>query len=148
MAGMEASIEIGRPIEAVFGYFLDLETNIVETDPKVRSVLKTTNGPVGPGTTYVIRQPVLGRVRDQQMRLLAVDANRRIDMEARFGPVAPRISLHFEPTDKGTHVTFSGESRPIGPFKLVSPLMDRIGERNWVRRLNLIKVALESGTLG
>ena len=68
-------------------------------------------------------------------------------MEARFGPVAPRISLQFEPTDSGTRVTFSGESRPIGPFKLVSPLMDRIGERNWDRRLSLIKVALESGAV-
>jgi hypothetical protein len=148
MPGMEASIEIGRPIEAVFGYFLDLETNIIETDPKVRSVLKTSDGPAGPGTTYVIRQPVLGRVREQQMRLLAVDANRRIDMEARFGPVAPQISLQFEPTDSGTRVTLSGESRPIGPFKLVSPLIDRIGERNWVRRLNLIKMTLETGSLG
>ena len=26
MAAMESSIEISRPIEAVFGYFLDLET--------------------------------------------------------------------------------------------------------------------------
>ena len=69
-------------------------------------------------------------------------------MEARFGPVAPRISLQFEPTETGTRVTFTGESHPVGPFKLVSPLMDRIGERNWVRRLNLIKMALESGTLG
>ena len=30
-----------------------------------------------------------------EMRVLGADANRRInDMEARFGPVAPRMSLH------------------------------------------------------
>jgi hypothetical protein len=76
-----------------------------------------------------------------------LDANKRIDMEARFGPVAPKFSLYFEPTGGSTRVTFRGTSRPIGPFKLVSPLMDRIGERNWVRRLHLIKAVLEGEPL-
>ena len=68
-------------------------------------------------------------------------------MEARFGPVAPKFSLYFEPTGSSTRVTFRGTSRPIGPFKLASPLMDWIGERNWVRRLHLVKAALEGEPL-
>jgi hypothetical protein len=60
-------------------------------------------------------------------------------METRFSPLAPKFSLYFEPTGRSTRVTFRGSSRPIGPFKLVSPLMDRIGERNWIRRLHLIR---------
>jgi hypothetical protein len=143
MAGMETSIEIDRPVERVFGFFLDLERTVVATDPEVQSVVKTSPGPVGSGTTYLLRQPVMGRVREQWMGITAVDLNCRIDMEARFGPVAPRFSLLFEPTATGTRVTYRGESRPVGPFKLVSPLMDRIGQRNWVRRLRLIKAALE-----
>ncbi|SRR6266508_4647051 len=143
MAGMETSIQIDRPVETVFGFFLDLERTIVATDPKVQSVVKTTDGPPGPGTTYLLRQPVMGRIRDQRMAITAVDPNRRIDMEARFGPVAPMFSLFFEPTGSGTRVMYRGESRPIGAFKLVSPLMDRIGQRNWDRRLRLIKAALE-----
>ena len=67
-------------------------------------------------------------------------------MEARFGPVAPKLSLYFEPTGSSSRVTFRGTSRPIGPFKL-SPLMDWIGERNWVRRLHLVKAALEGEPL-
>lgn len=146
VSGMEASVEIERPVDDVFGFFLDLERQIPATDPKVRSVVKTTEGPVGPGTTYVIRQPIMGRVREQPTRITAVDPNRRIDMEARFGPVAPRIRLLFEGTTTGTRVTFSGDSRPVGPFRLITPLMDRIGERNWVRRLGLIKESLERKT--
>jgi hypothetical protein len=65
-------------------------------------------------------------------------------MEAAFGPVRPRFSLIFEPTAGGTRVTFRGDSRPIGPLKLVPFLMDRIGQRNWDRRLRLMKAELEA----
>jgi hypothetical protein len=141
---MQSVIGISRPVESVFGFFLDLEQNIVRTDPKVESVVKTTEGPTGAGTTFRIRQPVMGKVREQTMRVTAIDPNRRIDMEAAFGPVRPRFSLIFERVASGTRVTYRGDSRPIGPFKLVAFLMDRIGQRNWDRRLSLVKAVLEA----
>jgi uncharacterized membrane protein len=144
MAGMHAEIEINRPVDAVYGFFLDLERNIVATDPSVESVARVTDGPVGPGTTYRLRQPVFGKIREQTMRVTAIDPNRRIDMEAEFGPVRPRFSLAFEPTPSGTRVTYRGDSRPVGPFKLVPFLMNRIGQRNWNRRLGLMKAVLEA----
>jgi hypothetical protein len=144
MAGMHSTIEIKRPVEAVYGFFLDLERSIARTDPKVESVVKTSDGPIGPGTTFRIRQPVLGRPRNQVLRVLSLDPDRRIDMEAAFGPVRPRFSLTFEPTTEGTRVSFRGDSRPVGPFKLVPFLMDRIGQRNWDRRLRLMKADLEA----
>ena len=140
---MQSVIEINRPVEPVFGFFLDLEQSVARTDPKVESIVKVTEGPLRAGTTYLIRQPVMGKVREQTMRVTGVDPNRRIDMEAAFGPVRPRFSLGFEPTAHGTRVTFRGDSRPVGPFRLVPFLMDRIGQRNWDRRLGLMKMALE-----
>jgi len=144
MARMESVIEIRRPVEAVYGFFLDLERSIVRTDPTVESVVKTTEGPLGAGTTFRLRQPMMGKVRESTMRVRAVDPNRRIDFEAWLGPVEPLFSLTFEPTASGTRVTFRGDSRPVGPFKLVSFLMDRKGQQNWDRRLGLMKAALES----
>jgi uncharacterized protein YndB with AHSA1/START domain len=120
---MQSMIEINRPIEAVFGFFLDLEQSVVHTDPKVVSVVKVTDGPPQAGTTFLMRQPVMGTVREQTMRVTDLEPNRRIDMEAAFGPVRPRFSLTFEPTAKGTRVTFRGDSRPVGPFKLVPFVM-------------------------
>jgi uncharacterized protein YndB with AHSA1/START domain len=143
MSGMQAATEIERPVEDVYAFFLDLDQSIVPTDSVVRSVVKTTEGPVGPGTTFRIRQRVLGRVRDQMLRIVAIEPNRRIDMEARFGPVRPLFSLTFEPTATGTRVTFRGDSRPVGPLSLFPSLADRIGERNWRRRLRLTKLRLE-----
>jgi hypothetical protein len=86
----------------------------------------------------------MGRVREQTVQVTAAEPNRRIDMDAAFGPVRPRIGLVFEPVAGGTRVTFHGNSRPVGLFKLVPFLMDRIGQRNWDRRLRLIKAALEA----
>jgi len=141
---MQSVIEIRRPVEAVYAFWLDLERSIIRTDPTIESVVKTTEGPVGAGTTFRLRQPVMGKVREQMMRVTAVDPNRRIDMEAAFGPVRPRFSLAFEPTADGTLLTFRGDSRPVGPLKLVPFLADRIGQRNWDRRLSLIKAVLEA----
>ena len=141
---MKSSIEIKRTVEEVYAFFLDLERSIVATDPTVESVVKTTEGPLGAGTAFRIRQPVMGKVREQTMQVTAVEPNRMIDMEAAFGPVRPRFTLTFEPTDAGTRVTFRGDSRPIGPFRLIPFYMDRIGQRNWDRRLGLMKAALEA----
>ena len=86
---------------------------------------------------------VMGRVRDQEMWITAVDPNQRIDMEASFGLVRPRFTLTFEPSATGTRVTYRGDSRPVGLLRLITPLMDRVGQRNWKRRLSLIKSTLE-----
>jgi uncharacterized protein YndB with AHSA1/START domain len=141
---MHSVIEITRPVEVVYGFFLDMERSIVRTDPTVESVVKTTAGPLGAGTVFTIRQPMMGKVREQTMRITAVEPDRRIELEAAFGPVRPHLSLTFEPTSGGTRVTLRGESRPVGPFKLVASQMDRIGQRNWNRRLGLIKAVLEA----
>jgi uncharacterized protein YndB with AHSA1/START domain len=141
---MQSVIEIRRPIEQVFRFFLDLEQSIVRTDPTVESVVKTTEGPSGVGTTFLIRQPVMGKLREQTMQITAVDPNRRIDMEAAFGPVRPRFNLIFERVPIGTRVTYRGDSRPVGPLRLVPFLADRIGQRNWDRRLRLTKAVLEA----
>jgi len=148
VSGMQATIEIKRRVEDVYAFFLDLDRSMTPTDHMVQSVVKTPEGPVGAGTTFRVRQRSLGRVRDQMVRVIAVDPNRRIDFEARFGPVQPRFTLTFEPTATGTRVIFRGDSRPVGPLRLFPSLADWIGERNWRRRLRLTKMALESEATG
>ncbi len=66
MAGMKSAIDIDRPVDAVCGFFLDLERSFFRTDPTVESVVKTTEGPHGAGTTFRVRQPVMGKVRNRR----------------------------------------------------------------------------------
>jgi len=44
---------------------------------------------------------------------------------------------------EGTSVTFAGDSRPIGPLELFSPLLNRKGQQVWDERLARIKTVLE-----
>jgi hypothetical protein len=146
MAMMETMVEIARPVAEVFGFFLALDENAPKTDPSVGSVVKSPDGPAGPGTTFRFRQPNLGKVRETVTRFTAIAPNRQIAFEAEIGPMRPTCDLTFEPTDGGTRVTFRGDSHPLGPLKLLSPLFNRKGEQAWSRRLARIKTVLESAT--
>jgi carbon monoxide dehydrogenase subunit G len=142
---MKSIVIIERPVEEVFGFVVDL-SNISSTDPSVQSVEKTSEGPIDAGTTFRMRQkaPPLGRVREASVRYTAVEPNRKIEFEAMVGPISPTASLTFEQVaNGGTRVTFRGKPNPVGPFKLLSPLIGRQGQRKWDKRLAHLKSTLE-----
>ena len=142
---MESTVIVERPVEEVFGFVLDL-TNLPSTDPSVRSVEKTSEGPIEAGTTFLMRQeaPPLGKVREATVRYTAVEPDRNIEFEAMVGPIAPTARLTFEQADGGTKVTFRGEPNPVGPLKVISPLISYQGQRMWERRLAYLKSTLEA----
>jgi uncharacterized membrane protein len=142
---MESTVIIERPVEEVFGFVLDL-TNIPSTDPSVRSVQKTSEGPIEAGSTFLMRQeaPPVGKVREATLRYTAVAPNRYIDFEAMVGPISPTARLTFEQANTGTKVTFRGEPNPVGPLKVISPLISYQGQRMWDKRLAGLKSTLEA----
>ena len=142
---MESTVIIERPVEEVFGFVLDL-TNIPSTDPSVRSVEKTSEGPIEAGTTFLMRQeaPPVGKVREASVRYTAVEPNRNIEFEAMVGPITPTARLTFEQANGGTKVTFRGEPNPVGPLKIISPLISYQGQRMWDKRLAGLKSTLEA----
>jgi hypothetical protein len=139
---MKTSIEILRPLDEVFDFFLDPAQSAPRMDPG-SFVSKVPAGATQRGTTFVFRQNVLGRVRETKTHIRAIDADRWIDFDAEIGPMRPRIRLSFEPTAHGTRVTLRGEANPRGVARLLTPLMNRIGQRNWQARLRNAKAALE-----
>jgi len=144
MAKIESTVTIARPVEDVFRFVLALEENAPKIDPGVESVVKTSHGPTGAGTTFRFRQKMLGRRRETTTRFISVEPNREIEFEARLGPIEPKAVLTFEQTDGGTRVTFRGEPNPVGPFKLLSPLFTRKGQQIWDQRLARLKTVLEA----
>src|SRR5215212_5688996 len=142
---MESTVIIERPVEEVFGFVLDL-TNIPATDPSVKSVEKTSEGPIAAGTTFLMRQeaPPVGKVREATVRYTAVEPDRNIEFEAMVGPIAPTARLTFEQANGGTKVTFRGEPNPVGPLKIISPLISYQGQRMWNKRLAGLKSTLEA----
>jgi uncharacterized membrane protein len=141
---MESIVIIERPVEEVFGFVVDL-SNIPSMDPSVESVEKTSEGPIDAGTTFLMRQktPPLGKIREASVRYTAVETNRKIEFEAMVGPISPTASLTFEQANGATRVVFRGEPNPVGPFKVLSPLIARQGQRMWDERLAGLKRTLE-----
>jgi len=142
---MESTVIIERPVEEVFEFVLDL-TNIPSTDPSVRSVEKISDGPIEAGSTFMMRQeaPPVGKVREATVRYTVVEPNRNIEFEAMVGPITPTARLTFEQANGGTKVTFRGEPNPVGPLKIISPLIRYQGQRMWDKRLAGLKSTLEA----
>ena len=143
IAKMESTVTIARPVEEVFGFFLALDENAPKVDPSAGSVVKSPEGPAGPGTTFRFRQQTLGKVRETTTRFTGVEPNKKIEFEAVIGPMRPKASLTFEQADRGTRVTFRGDSNPIGPLKLLNPVLNRKGQQVWGQRLARVKAVLE-----
>jgi hypothetical protein len=95
VAKMESTVVIVRPVEEVFAFFLALDETAPKTDPSVGSVVKTPDGPLGPGTTFRFRQQNLGKMRETATRFTAIEPNRRIEFEAEIGPMRPKCDLTF-----------------------------------------------------
>jgi uncharacterized protein YndB with AHSA1/START domain len=144
MAKLESTVTIVRPVEEVFRFFLDLDKSVTKTDPNVDSVVKTPEGPTGPGTTFHFRQKALGKIRHSTTTFISVELNRKIEMEARLGPLRPKGAITFDQTNRGTTVSVRLNPNPVGPLKLLSPVFARIGQKVWNERLARIKAALES----
>ena len=142
MAKMESTVTIARPLEVVFRFFLDLDRNARTTDPNVESVTKTPEGPTGPGTTFLFRQRAFGGMRETATTFVSIEPNRKIEIEARLGPLRPKGAIGFDQANLGTTVTVRLNPDPIGPLKLLSPIFARIGERVWDKRLARLKDAL------
>ena len=144
---MDSTVLIERPVEEVFGFVADL-TNVASMDPSVKSVQKTSQGPIGAGSTFRIRQkaPHLGKVRDASVRYTAVKPNRKIEFKARVGANSPTARLTFERVDGRTRVRFRAESNLGGPLKVLSALSTRQGQHMWDKRLTRLKRTLESPT--
>ena len=146
MARMESTVTIARPVEEVFRFFLALDENAPKVDPSAGSVVKSPDGPAGPGTTFRFRQQTLGKVRETTTRFTGVEPHHRIEFEAEIGPMRPQCDLTFEQTDGGTRVTFRGDSNPIAPLKWLNPVFNRKGQQVWGQRLARVKAVLEAPT--
>jgi Polyketide cyclase / dehydrase and lipid transport len=133
---------IARPVEEVFALLLDIERSAA-TDPNLVSVAKTPPGPIGVGTTYVLRQRIQGKVRQSTMRLTEIEPHHLIAFAADLGPLEAKMRINVELVLGGTRVSAHGEGVPRGILRLFSRRLQGMGQRVWDMRLAQVKAALE-----
>ncbi|MFN2544035.1 MAG: SRPBCC family protein [Actinomycetota bacterium] len=107
--GFAEDVEIGAPIEAVFGYRLDF-ANLPEYNPHVSGLKRTDGaGEPGIGASYAFDisiEEMGGQVMRNTLKVIEVEEPNRIVFEV--GPWYAREICTFErAADSGTHVVFA-----------------------------------------
>jgi carbon monoxide dehydrogenase subunit G len=143
MANIEVSIVINRPLAEVFAYLAGEENNVNWRSGMV-DVNKTSEGPVGVGTTYRIVNHVMGRRIEGEAEVTQYELNRKYATRNKSGP---RIETQrtFETVDGGTRVTFAVHADLAGLFQLAEPLIASIARRRFDNDVADLKDLLEHG---
>lgn len=143
MITFEKSVVINRHAAEVFEYVTDGElfsqwaTEVVESK-------KTSDGPVGVGTTYTHVAQMLGRRIENHYKVTEYEANRKIAMKSTSGPVPAEFSMIVASVDGGSKFTMSAEADVAGFFKLAEPLVARTMKRQQEANLANLKDLLEA----
>jgi uncharacterized membrane protein len=146
MAKAEVSTTINRPVEDVFAVLSDPETTPTWSSSSLESK-KTSEGPIGVGTTSRSVTKILGRRLESEEEMTEFEPNRRFATRSTSGPIPFRSTVTFERVDGGTRVNATIEAEPGGFFKLAEPLVVRMAERQFQADLDNLKDLMEAGAL-
>ena len=138
-------VSVDRPAEEVFDFVADLE-NEPEFNPDASNIRKTTDGPIGLGTTYEEDVKPLGhfvvRIHEyERPTLLGFDArNPRADI---------RVLFRFTPRGAATDVAAEIEMAMKGPLRLLEPILRPMVQRMYDRKRGpMLKQAVERARAG
>lgn len=129
MLKIEISAVINRPVEEVFAVVSNLENN-----PKWSStfleVKKTSQGPIGVGTTWRAVQAFLGQRIESDVEVTEYEPNRKSAQKTKSGPIPAEVRQIYERAEGGTRVSFALEGQVGGFFKLAEPLVANLAKRS------------------
>ncbi len=140
----EESVEIDRPPEEVFAYVANPE-NLPEWSSLVLEVRKDAEGQLKEGERFGVVAKFLGRRFETPFEVSAHEPPRQHSDRSTGGPFEQEYIYTLEPTGGGgTRLTHVAEAEPGGFFKLVGPLLERAGSRQFKADLQSLKDLLES----
>ncbi|MEF8820864.1 MAG: SRPBCC family protein [Halovenus sp.] len=147
MVSVSETIQIDRPVEAVFEY-LDDPRNHVEITPslaEVRNIEPLDNGGKRVEHTYKMAGVSLDGELVEQTHV----ENERLHFEMR-GRLTGEIDIRLEPVDGGTEVRYSAEYDLPGRVlsEVAKPFVRRYNERELKTTLENLKTRLESASEG
>ncbi len=146
MINVESSIVINRPLEEVFAFLSDLENNLKWRSSQIEAK-KTSEGPIGVGTTYRMVNNVLGRRVEDETEVTEYEPNRKFTCIGKLGSRPLEARQIFEPVEGGTRVTFVLKAEPGGFFKLAEPLVASMGRRRAEADIAILKDLMEAHAL-
>ena len=139
----EFSVVINRPVEEVFAFANDLES-----DPQWMAAVserkKTSEGPVGVGTTFHDTGTLLGRKVENNYEVTEYEPNAKLGIKTISGSIPIEATSTCEPVEGGTRFTMAGAADVAGIFKFAEPFVTRIMKRELEADLANLKDLLEA----
>jgi uncharacterized protein YndB with AHSA1/START domain len=134
MARFDGEIVINRPLEEVFDIVAD-ERNEPRSNPRLLRAEQTSAGPIGVGTRFRAEVAARGRPIPMTIEYTAYERPRRLASSTNMASMDIRGTLTFDPVPTGTRMRWSWELRPRGLYKVLTPLVAWVGQRqeaaNW-----------------
>ncbi len=141
---VEESVEINRSVEEVYEYVANPE-NLPGWSSTVLEVHKEAQGELREGERFTTVAKFLGRRFETPMEVTAHEPPRRHSDRSTGGPFPQEYTLILEETSGGgTHLTQVAEGEPGGFFRLVGPLLEMAGRRQFRADLGNLKDLLEA----
>ncbi len=139
--------EIARPVGEVFAHVTDpsklatWQTNTISATPE-------SDGPLGVGTRLreVHRAPG-GKELESLVEVSEYDPDRAFALQTIEGALPIDARLIFEPTERGTRLTFTAHGQPPGLMRLAQPLLQRTLRHQFSGYCATLKQRLENAEL-
>ena len=128
MSHIEGEIIINRPVEEVFDFVAD-ERNEPRYNPQMRYAEQTSAGPIGVGTTFRAESTSQGRPVVMTITFAEYERPRRLTSATHLSTMDIQGTLTFDPVPEGTRMRWLWDLQPRGEFKLIAPLIARMGRR-------------------
>jgi uncharacterized protein YndB with AHSA1/START domain len=145
MIRAELTAVIDRPIEDVFAFVGD-QTNTPRWQSGLLEVRRTSDGPIGVGTTHTLVRTFMRRRMEADNEYVAYEPNKRIAFRTTSGPVRLEASYLFEPAAAGTRLTSRIEMDASGLVSLAEPLIAAGLKREMKAAFRVLKGLLEDRT--
>jgi len=115
-------IEVSRPLAEAFAYVADFET-AAEWDPGIVESRRTSEGPVGVGTTYDVVAEFRGRHQLFRYRVTEYVEGERLVLDGEGARASSLDTIVFEPTAAGTRISYEAEFHLKGVYRLAEPFL-------------------------
>lgn len=143
MISVEKQIHINKPVSDVFAFMVDFANNARWQDGIISSE-KTSDGPMGVGSTGKLVQKFMGKEMTNEIAVTAFEPGKRFAGKTVAGPVQFEIDTSFEDMGGGTHLTVKMTAEGTGFFKVAEGMLKGELEKSFDRDFAKLKQILEA----
>jgi uncharacterized protein YndB with AHSA1/START domain len=134
---------INRPVEEVFEFATQPENEPLWNTGMQESEI-TSEGPLGVGTKVRSVSRVLGRSVESTWEVTEYEENRKKAVKSISGPIPFEAASVFESVEGGTKLTFTIEAEAGGIFRVITPVIIRMGKKQTENSFANLKELLEA----